>query len=99
MTDFNAGKDELRCFAPWRPWVKKYKIQWQEEICRTGRYRWVREVHELLPNLALETHVWLGSWFDMEGRDRGCYWVPRASKGPVTNTLMLLSVRRKRRFH
>ena len=60
VIDFNAGMGELGCLVPWRPWLKKYKIKWQEKNRYTGKSRWIQQVHELLPNLALEKHTWLG---------------------------------------
>ena len=49
VTDFNSGKDELRCLVPWRPWVKKYKIEWwHNKGAGKGRYeRYARDVAEL----------------------------------------------------
>ena len=55
VTDFNCGMNELRCLAPWRPWVKKYKEEWWSGSRRN------RIMHEMLPNLALEKHSFLGA--------------------------------------
>ena len=59
VTDFNCGKNELRCLVPWRPWVKKYKEEWWSGSA--GRARRNRIMHEMLPNLALEKHALLGA--------------------------------------
>ena len=64
MTDFNCGKDELRCLVPWRPWVKKYKEEWwggKGAMKGAGKGRRCRNMHEMLPNMALEKHAWLGA--------------------------------------
>ena len=60
VTDFNSGKDELRCLVPWRPWVKKFKKEWWSGK-GAGKGRHMRDMHEMLPTRALEKHAWLGA--------------------------------------
>ena len=55
VTDFQCGPNEVRCLVPWRPWIKKYRKEWWE-----GKKR-MREMHDLLPNVALEKHAHLGA--------------------------------------
>ena len=52
----NVGKNELRCLVPWRPWVKKYRREWWDH-----RNKRMREMHDLLPNVALEKHAITGA--------------------------------------
>ena len=47
--------------------MKKYKIQWQEEDRYCSRYKWLRPMHELLPNsteLGSGEACMVGSWLD-----------------------------------
>ena len=60
VTDFNRPIGELRCLVPWRPWVKKNKVQWEEEH-RPGHWNWNRQFYEMIPNWAVEQRAWLGA--------------------------------------
>ena len=52
---YQCGPSEVRCLVPWQPWIKKYRKEWWE-----GNKR-MREMHDLLPNIALEKHAILGA--------------------------------------
>ena len=56
VTDFQCGKNEVRCLVPWRPWIKKYRREWWD-----NRKKRMREMHDLLPNVALEKHAIVGA--------------------------------------
>ena len=59
-----GDKDELRCMVPRRLWVKKYKEEWwsgKGAKKGAGKGRRERNMHEMLPSLALEKHAWLGA--------------------------------------
>ena len=55
VTDYQCGPNEVRCLVPWRPWIKKHRKEWWE------RNKRMREMHDLLPNVALEKHAHLGA--------------------------------------
>ena len=56
VTDFQCGKSEVRCLVPWRPWIKTYRREWWD-----SRKKRMREMHDLLPNVALEKHAIVGA--------------------------------------
>ena len=69
VSDFQCGKNELRCLVPWRPWVKKYRREWWDH-----RNKRMREMHDLLPNVALEKHAITGAgltWKRIHGSSTG----------------------------
>ena len=55
VTDFQCGVNEVRCLVPWRPWIKKYRREWWD------RKKRMREMNDLLPNVALEKHAIVGA--------------------------------------
>ena len=91
-SDFNCGKDELqRCLVPWRPWVKKYKEEWRAgkgAAKGAGKGRRMRNMHEMLPNWALEKHAWLGAglmWKRIYGSTTGAR-KPQKNDAPQTRS-------------
>ena len=56
MSDFQCGKNEVRCLVPWRPWIKKSRREWWDY-----KNKRMREMHDLLPNVALEKHAIVGA--------------------------------------
>ena len=69
VSDFQCAKNELRCLVPWRPWVKKYRREWWDH-----RNKRMREMHDLLPNVALEKHAITGAgltWKRIHGSSTG----------------------------
>ena len=69
VSDYLCPKNEVRCLVPWRPWVKKYRREWWDH-----KNKRMREMHELLPNLALEKHAIVGAgltWKRMHGSSTG----------------------------
>ena len=69
VSDFQCGKNEVRCLVPWRPWIKKYRREWWDH-----RYKRMREMHDMLPNVALEKHAIVGAgltWKRIHGSSTG----------------------------
>ena len=60
VTDFNCPRGELRCLVLWWPCTKKYKANW-EQRSTSGRWHHAREFFEMIPNMAMEKHAWLGA--------------------------------------
>ena len=69
VSDFQCAKSEVRCLVPWRPWIKKYRREWWD-----SRKKRMREMHDLLPNVALEKHAIVGAgltWKRIYGSSTG----------------------------
>ena len=69
VSDFQCGKNEVRCLVPWRPWLKKYRREWWDH-----RNKRMREMHDMLPNVALEKHAIVGAgltWKRIHGSSTG----------------------------
>ena len=69
VTDFQCGKNEVRCLVPWRPWIKKFRREWWDR-----KNKRMREMHDLLPNVALEKHAIVGAgltWKRIYGSSTG----------------------------
>ena len=69
VSDFQCGKNEVRCLVPWRPWIKKSRREWWDH-----RNKRMREMHDLLPNVALEKHAIMGAgltWKRIHGSSTG----------------------------
>ena len=83
VSDFQCSKNEVRCLVPWRPWIKKYRREWWD-----SRYKRMREMHELLPNLALEKHAIVGAglpWKRIYGSSTGIR-PEQKQRGEVSDT-------------